>query len=36
LTKKGALDNIKLQIINKKTIDWLYSNARIETIKSEA
>ena len=36
LTKRGALDNMKLQIRNNKTIDWLYSNARIETIKSEA
>jgi trigger factor len=36
LTKQGALDNMKLQIRNNKTIDWLYSNARIETIKSEA
>ena len=36
LTKQGALDNMKSQIRNNKTIDWLYSNARIETIKSEA
>src|ERR1700678_3398585 len=36
LTKQGALDNMKLQIRNNKPIDWLYSNARIETIKSEA
>jgi trigger factor len=31
LTKQGALDNMKSQLRNNKTIDWLYSNARIET-----
>jgi trigger factor len=37
LTKQGALDNMKSQIRNNKTIDWLYGNARIETTtKSEA
>ena len=37
LTKQGALDNMKSQLRNNKTIDWLYSNARIETTtKSEA
>jgi trigger factor len=37
LTKQGALDNMKSQLRNNKTIDWLYSNARIETAtKSEA
>jgi trigger factor len=31
LTKQGAIDNMKSQLRNNKTIDWLYSNARIET-----
>jgi trigger factor len=37
LTKQGALDRMKAQLRSNKTLDWLYSNARIETTtKSEA
>ncbi len=37
LTKQGALDRIKAQLRSNKTLEWLYSNARIETTaKSEA
>ena len=36
LTKQGALDTMKSKLRSNKTIDWLYSNARIEkTAKSE-
>jgi trigger factor len=36
LTKQGALDTMKSKLRSSKTIDWLYSNARIEkTAKSE-
>ena len=36
LTKQGALDRMKSKLRSNKTIDWLYSNARIEkTAKSE-
>jgi len=36
LTKEGTLDTIKSKLRSNKTIDWLYSNARIEkTAKSE-
>ncbi len=36
LTKQGALDRIKSKLRSEKTVDWLYSNARIETTaKSE-
>jgi trigger factor len=36
LTKQGTLDTIKSKLRSNKTIDWLYSNARIEkTAKSE-
>jgi trigger factor len=36
LTKQGALDTMKSKLRSTKTIDWLYSNARIEkTAKSE-
>ncbi len=37
LTKQGALDRMKAQLRSNKTLEWLYSNARIETTaKSEA
>jgi trigger factor len=36
LTKQGTLDTMKSKLRSNKTIDWLYSNARIEkTAKSE-
>jgi trigger factor len=36
LTKEGTLDTMKSKLRSNKTIDWLYSNARIEkTAKSE-
>ncbi|MGA2508920.1 MAG: trigger factor [Candidatus Acidiferrales bacterium] len=36
LTKQGALDRMKSKLRSEKTVDWLYSNARIETTaKSE-
>jgi trigger factor len=36
LTKEGTLDTMKSKLRSSKTIDWLYSNARIEkTAKSE-
>jgi trigger factor len=36
LTKQGALDTMKSKLRSNKTIDWLYSNSRIEkTAKSE-
>jgi trigger factor len=36
LTKQGALDTMKSKLRSNKTIDWLYSNARIKkTAKSE-
>jgi trigger factor len=36
LTKQGALDTMKSKLRSNKTIDWLYSNARIEkTANSE-
>jgi trigger factor len=36
LTKQGALDTMKSKLRSNKTIDWLYSSARIEkTAKSE-
>ena len=36
LTKQGALDSMKSKLRSDKTIDWLYSKARIEkTAKSE-
>ncbi|HTV58312.1 MAG TPA: trigger factor [Verrucomicrobiae bacterium] len=31
LTKQGALDRMKSKLRSDKTLDWLYSNARIET-----
>ena len=31
LTKEGTLDTMKSKLRSNKTIDWLYSNARIET-----
>jgi trigger factor len=37
LTKQGALDRMRAQLRSNKTLEWLYSNARIETTaKSEA
>jgi len=36
LTKQGALDRMKSKLRSDKTIEWLYSNSRIETTaKSE-
>ena len=36
LTKQGALDRMKSKLRSEKTLDWLYSNSRIETTaKSE-
>ena len=36
LTKEGTLDTMKSKLRSNKTIDWLYSNARVEkTAKSE-
>ena len=36
LTKQGALDSMKSKLRSNKTIEWLYSNSRIQTAsKSE-